>query len=771
MTVPSAGSSARQPIISIIVPTRQRTAQLGRFLDSIRATARDPQGIELILVLDQDDQESIQFQWDKMPVKRVLVTPGLSMGSLNMAGYRETQGQYVMLLNDDVIARTPGWDEQVLAAFRSFPDGMVLVHVNDSVFKDSLCIFPFVTRKFCSLMDGICKEGYRRYRIDDHIHNIFDLLSLLGHHRRVFLPDVLFEHTNLEAAGDGAVHYIPNQAIHALDTTLFDSLLEERKGIALAAMGHIIGDADPIGFARCQHKLDQVTDSVAIRLPEHARWLHTGISVSAAQPRVTVGIVSADFRSAHAIQCLDLVKAHTGNYELILIDNNRDPGFNHSREMNRMLSICRTEYLVLMDDDVLVEPGWLGGLLRGVGPEVGVVTPLHKDRYGSLSYAGIVMSPDDTGHHTHILEVPNNPRPIQTICSAIMLIHMDRCGHVRLDENYSKYFLDIDYGLQIWEQGFQVVCSPYCQVTHLAGATLEQGSPRSAQLFEEQRLRYWRSWVDSGRIRKLRQGIWTTIPEITWLTQMSEKIDRLVTDGAKQDREAFLRHAHAAVHTLRFYPVFREYIASRARLGIGQRPARADDPETGHLAVLLGLTGLQPVLFEEGFDGMNLVLDDSIYYALPQTEGTYSHERIVRSGYSRSFEAESAAALKSLILNSKGIPLQGHIRQPALTRVPDAGPAYRSIGRMNPLVHYLEIGGYEGRDPHPAFNTAYYLANNPEVATMGMTPLEHFLEIGAAKGCKPNADFDPLAYLQEHPEAAEEGINPLVHYLLHNGRE
>ena len=58
-----------------------------------------------------------------------------------------------------------------------------------------------------------------------------------------------------------------------------------------------------------------------------------------------------------------------------------------------------TDYLVLLDDDVFVEPNWLEGMLRYVGENVGVVAPLHKDRFGRLSYAGVVcgrMNPGTT---------------------------------------------------------------------------------------------------------------------------------------------------------------------------------------------------------------------------------------------------------------------------------------------------------------------------------------------------------------------------------------
>lgn len=58
---------------------------------------------------------------------------------------------------------------------------------------------------------------------------------------------------------------------------------------------------------------------------------------------------------------------------------------------------------------------------------------------------------------------------------------------------------------------------------------------------------------------------------------------------------------------------------------------------------------------------MNIVLENFTYYAVPGNEGTFSRERLSSNGYSRSFEAESPAALKALILQCSNSPRQGHV--------------------------------------------------------------------------------------------------------------
>jgi hypothetical protein len=100
-----------------------------------------------------------------------------------------------------------------------------------------------------------------------------------------------------------------------------------------------------------------------------------------------------------------------------------------------------------------------------------------------------------------------------TLCSAVMLIDLAKCGHLRLDENYSKYFLDIDYGLSVWEAGYEVVCTPHAEVTHIGGATLEQGSRDAHALHEPQRRYFVEKWMKTGRYDALEAGIWARTPE------------------------------------------------------------------------------------------------------------------------------------------------------------------------------------------------------------------------------------------------------------------
>ena len=132
-----------------------------------------------------------------------------------MAGYEACSGRYVMLLNDDVIVRTPGWDDRVRACFQDFPDELVLIHTNDLLFGETLCTFPLVSCAYCDLTGGICPRDYIRYRIDDHIGDTFNLLALLGERRIVYLPEVVFEHFHYAEPVSGVREYTFDRRVMA----------------------------------------------------------------------------------------------------------------------------------------------------------------------------------------------------------------------------------------------------------------------------------------------------------------------------------------------------------------------------------------------------------------------------------------------------------------------------------------------------------------------------------------------------------------------------
>ncbi len=93
----------------------------------------------------------------------------------------------------------------------------------------------------------------------------------------------------------------------------------------------------------------------------------------------------------------------------------------------------------------------------------------------------------------------------------------------------------------------------------------------------------------------------------------------------------------------------------------------------------------------------------------------------------------------------------------------EQNPEVEAAG-MDPLVHYLQFGGFEGRDPNPLFDSDWYLQKYPDAALTGLNPLVHYLRHGAAEGLDPHPLFDTDWYVKHTPDLPV-GINPLIHYV------
>lgn len=53
---------------------------------------------------------------------------------------------------------------------------------------------------------------------------------------------------------------------------------------------------------------------------------------------------------------------------------------------------------------------------------------------------------------------------------------------------------------------------------------------------------------------------------------------------------------------------------------------------------------------------------------------------------------------------------------------------------VNPMIHYLRHGGFEGRDPGPSFSNKWYLDAYEDVRKAGINPLAHYLRFGRREG-------------------------------------
>jgi GT2 family glycosyltransferase len=198
--------------------------------------------------------------------------------------------------------------------------------------------------------------------------------------------------------------------------------------------------------------------------------------------------------------CLESLLANTaGDFELIVVDNGssdgtcdylarlaqgdarvrvllggRNDGF--AAACNRGLAIARGEHLVLLNNDTMLAPGWLAGLLAHLcNPEVGLVGPV-TNRIGNE--AEIETDYRTWGEFLALARERRRQRPgawLQARTPAMFCLAMRRDTYLRLgpvDERYEVGLLeDDDYAERASEAGYQQRCVEDVLVHHFGEAS------------------------------------------------------------------------------------------------------------------------------------------------------------------------------------------------------------------------------------------------------------------------------------------------------------
>ncbi len=92
------------------------------------------------------------------------------------------------------------------------------------------------------------------------------------------------------------------------------------------------------------------------------------------------------------------------------------------------------------------------------------------------------------------------------------------------------------------------------------------------------------------------------------------------------------------------------------------------------------------------------------------------------------------------------------------------------IKSKNPIEHYLDQGWKSGLNPHPCFDTAFYLEDNVDVQTLNLHPFLHFIMFGYKEHRSTKKGFELSRYRSLHPELNSFEINPLSHYTKSYGQ-
>ncbi len=316
--------------------------------------------------------------------------------------------------------------------------------------------------------------------------------------------------------------------------------------------------------------------------------------------KASIFIVSGDVNSKTAKSCIRAVKKKTRNdliRELIIVEAGIRPDFNHAAEINKVLRMFTGDVLILLDDDAIVESGWLEGLMEcaAMDPSVGIVGAVLKDRRGNINHSGATASEKCFGKvYTDAI---TRPRACNFVCSAVMLIKRDVIEKIgAFDNTFKKYGQDADYCFRAWEAGLKVVCTPAATARHLVGATIRLREDKEA-VWQQDRDAFERKWQGKSIFRHFgisRRGV--TYPtfacnikcKFCYYYQVSDREHRPIED-LKAEMNLFRNHYHLEYVDISggeptIYKHIRPLVEHCAAIGLlptiitnGQRPDVVDE--------------------------------------------------------------------------------------------------------------------------------------------------------------------------------------------------
>jgi GT2 family glycosyltransferase len=194
-------------------------------------------------------------------------------------------------------------------------------------------------------------------------------------------------------------------------------------------------------------------------------------------------------------QALAALRANTGRrFELIVVDNasqdetrgrlaklpdaqvilnEENRGFGPAN--NQGARRASAEWLLLLNTDAFVHPGWLEPLLETISQEqVGAVVPQYLHADGSLQDAGVLVARDGTVRVYGDGDRPDRlryrfRRVVDAGSAACQLIRRSAFEALGgFDERFAPaYYEDLDFAMRLARAGLSVVYEPRSTVTHV----------------------------------------------------------------------------------------------------------------------------------------------------------------------------------------------------------------------------------------------------------------------------------------------------------------
>jgi O-antigen biosynthesis protein len=176
------------------------------------------------------------------------------------------------------------------------------------------------------------------------------------------------------------------------------------------------------------------------------------------------------------------------------------------RNCNAAAAEARGRYLCLLNNDIVVQAGWLDTLVETIesAPDIGAVGPMFLAADGSILESGAIVHVDGSARQLGHGRAPSDPRyayvnDVDYVSGACLLLATELFRELGgFDEQYvPAYYEDTDLCLKLADRGLRVVVNPAAKMTHFEGGSHGSSATSGLKRYQEiNRDKFARRWAD-----------------------------------------------------------------------------------------------------------------------------------------------------------------------------------------------------------------------------------------------------------------------------------
>lgn len=219
--------------IAILVPSRERMNKRLTLLFSILTTVKDINNVNVYYGVDEDDPtlETIEKISKAVTCVKVIRIKNdgkfLGLGKLWNILTDETTEEVISMIGDDMVFKTPNWDEEVIKEFQDIPEDKIkAIHCNDDCHKAKLAVNLFCHRKYAEVMGQFMREEFKINWVDQWLHQVFSAFGRLK-----YRDDIMIEHRHWvlgKSNHDNTAVRMAQADVNKVSDKLWYDLVDER---------------------------------------------------------------------------------------------------------------------------------------------------------------------------------------------------------------------------------------------------------------------------------------------------------------------------------------------------------------------------------------------------------------------------------------------------------------------------------------------------------------------------------------------------------------